>query len=69
MEKSWIEGIILALVAIVIGLALVPTVFTQTSNAVNSTTNTTYQALLNIIPLIFIAGILIASLYFFIRKE
>jgi uncharacterized alpha/beta hydrolase family protein len=65
------EKIIVALVVIVIGLALVPTILNSTSTAVNSTTNTTYQALLNIVPLVFIAGILLVSVALFMthRRE
>jgi uncharacterized alpha/beta hydrolase family protein len=63
------EKIIVALVVIVIGLALVPTILNSTSTAVNSTTNTTYQSLLNIVPLVFIAGILLVSVALFMTHK
>jgi hypothetical protein len=67
MEMEWVVGIILSIIAIVIGLSLLPVVLQATSNAVNSTSNTTYETLINIIPLIFIAGLVIAVVYMFIR--
>jgi xanthine/uracil permease len=63
------EKIIVALVVIVIGLALVPTILNSTATAVNSTTNTTYQSLLNIVPLVFIAGILLVSVALFMTHK
>ncbi|MGC8567586.1 MAG: hypothetical protein ACP5M8_08100 [Caldisphaera sp.] len=68
MEMDWVIGIILSIIAIVIGLSLLPVVLQTTANAVNSTSNTTYQTLINIIPLVFIAGLVIAVVYMFIRK-
>ncbi len=68
MEMEWVVGIILSIIAIVIGLSLLPVVLNATANAVNSTNNTSYQTLINIIPLIFIAGLVIAVVYMFIRS-
>ncbi len=61
--------IIVALVVVVIGLALVPTILNSAQTAANATTNTTYQSLINIVPLVFIAGILLVSITLFMTKE
>ncbi|MEM3846741.1 MAG: hypothetical protein QXU98_13685 [Candidatus Parvarchaeota archaeon] len=66
---NWIIGIIVAVIAVAIGLALLPVVFNFTSQAVNSTSNTTYQTLINIVPLVIIAGIVLAVVYMFVTKE
>lgn len=59
--------IITAVIGIVIAVALVPVVLNNVASAVNSTTNTTYQTLLNVIPIVFIAGILIIVLYWMLK--
>ncbi|MEM4067880.1 MAG: hypothetical protein QXV17_13580, partial [Candidatus Micrarchaeaceae archaeon] len=61
--------IIVAVIAVAIGLALLPVVFNFTQQAVNSTSNTTYQTLINIVPLVIIAGIVLAVVYMFVTKE
>ncbi|MEM4056896.1 MAG: hypothetical protein QW578_07660 [Thermoplasmatales archaeon] len=66
---NWIIGIIVAVIAVAIGLALLPVVFNFTQQAVNSTSNTTYQTLINIVPLVIIAGIVLAVVYMFVTKE
>ncbi|MEM3260096.1 MAG: hypothetical protein QW533_06905 [Thermoplasmata archaeon] len=66
---NWIIGIIVAVIAVAIGLALLPVVFNFTPQAVNSTSNTTYQTLINIVPLVIIAGIVLAVVYMFVTKE
>ncbi|MEM3986961.1 MAG: hypothetical protein QXR39_09325 [Candidatus Methanomethylicia archaeon] len=66
---NWIIGIIVAVIAVAIGLALLPVVFNFTAQAVNSTSNTTYQTLINIVPLVIIAGIVLAVVYMFVTKE
>jgi len=42
-------------------------VLNSVSSAVNSTTNTTYQTLINVIPIIFIAGILVGTIYLMLK--
>ncbi len=66
-------GIIVAVVVIVIAVALIPTIMTSTASV---STNTTLakdfpsaMSLLVLIPLIFVAGILIIILYMLFTKE
>jgi uncharacterized protein (DUF697 family) len=65
---KWVLGLIFGIVAIVVGLALLPVVFTSVGDAVNSTSNSTYQTMIGIIPLVVIAGIIISVLYLFLRE-
>lgn len=62
------NNLVIAVISIVVAVALVPVVLNSVSQAVNSTTNTTYQTLLNVIPIIFIAGILVAVIYMMIHR-
>jgi cell division protein FtsX len=61
------EGLIIAVITIVVAVALLPVVLNSVQTAVNSTTNTTYQALINVIPIIFIAGILVGVIYLMLK--
>jgi hypothetical protein len=57
--------LVVIMVVIIIGHPLVSIIFSATTTAVNSTTNIIYQTLLNIVPLIFIASIIIGSVALF----
>jgi hypothetical protein len=66
-------GIIVAVVVIVIAVSLIPTIMSSTAAV---STNTTYKkdfpsamSLLILIPLIFVAGILVIILYMLFTKE
>ncbi len=69
MIMEVIEKIIIALIAIVIGVSLVPIIFTSTTAAQNATTNTTWSTLLGIVPLLFIVGILLIAVELFVTHK
>ena len=66
-------GIIVAVVVIVIAVALIPTIMTSTASvSTNATLSKDFpsaMSLLVLIPLIFVAGILIIILYMLFTKE
>jgi hypothetical protein len=59
--EGFIVKFIGAVIAIVIGASLAPTVFGAVTTATNATTNTTNKALLPLIDLVYIAGIIVIT--------
>ena len=67
-------GVIVAVVIIVIAVSLLPAIFTATSGALtqNITNNSHYSSsvtLVYLIPLIFVAGLLVMIVYMMFTKE
>ncbi len=59
--EGFIAKFIGAVIAIVIGTSLAPTVFGSVTSAVNATSNTTDKALLPLIDLVYVAGIIVIT--------
>jgi len=63
-----ITGIIGAVIAVVIALALVPTVISSASQAATNATGPT-ATLLDLIPLVFVAGLILVVVFLFMKKK
>lgn len=63
-----IAGIIGAVIALVIALALVPTVISSTNDAAENATGAT-QTLLQLVPLVFVAGLILVVVFLFMTKK
>lgn len=63
-----IEGIIGAVIAVVIALALVPTVIDSSTQAAANTTGPT-ATLLALVPLVFVAGLILVVVFLFFKKR
>jgi len=67
MDKI-VTGIIGAVIALVIALALVPTVISSTNEAAHNATGAT-ATLLYLVPLVFVAGLVVLVIYMFMTKK
>ena len=63
-----VTGIIGAVIALVIALALVPTVISSTNDAAENATGPT-KTLLLLVPLVFVAGLVVLVIYMFMTKK
>ena len=63
-----ITGIIGAVIAVVIALALVPTVISSATAASANATGPT-ATLLALIPLVFVAGLILVVVFLFMKKK
>jgi len=63
-----ISGIIGAVIALVIALALVPTVISSTNDAAENATGAT-KTLLQLVPLVFVAGLILVVVFLFMTRK
>lgn len=63
-----ISGIIGAVIALVIALALVPTVI-ESTNAAKANASGSTATLLGLVPLVFVAGLLLVVVFLFMTKK
>jgi hypothetical protein len=63
-----ISGIIGAVIALVIALALVPTVISSTNDAAVNASGAT-KTLLQLVPLVFVAGLILVVVFLFMTKK